>query len=100
MVVDVKDKGQTQLTRTRFAVSRRRFPDRRQIFPALLSREFPWQGIEFPSENQRRLGYLKPEIGKFPVFSRGTGNPPGGDRFADDCLHRQIYLISFIFLSL
>jgi len=46
---------------------------------------------EFPSENQRRLGYLKPEIGKFPVFSRGTGNPPGGDRFADDCLHRHVY---------
>jgi hypothetical protein len=73
MVVDVKDKGQTQLTRTRFAVSRRRFPDRRQIFPALLSREFPCQGIEFPSENQRReQGTLQAETGSLMTASTAS----------------------------
>ena len=31
---------------------------------------------------------------KFPVFSREAGNP-GGDEFANDCLHRQKVIGSY-----
>ena len=75
-----------------FAVTHLRFPDRQQIFPALVSREFLWQAIEFSAERHRRLGYLKPEIGEFPCIFPRNREMRSRDGFADDCLHRQLYL--------
>ena len=74
----------------RFAVTRFSFPDRQQIFPVLVTREFRWQAIEFPSESRGALAISSPKSANFPVFSRGTGKPTGGDRFADDCFLRQL----------
>ena len=38
------------------------------------------------------MAISSPKSGEFPVFSRGTGKPQCGDRFADDCLHRQYFV--------
>jgi hypothetical protein len=75
--------------RIRFAVTHFRFPDRQQMFPALVTREFRWQAIEFSSESRGGPGYLKPEIGEFPCIFPWNREPTGGDRFADDCFLRQ-----------
>jgi len=60
--------------RIRFAVTRFGFPDRQQIFPAAVTREFRWQAIEFSSESRGALAISSPKSANFPVFSRGTGN--------------------------
>jgi hypothetical protein len=63
-----------KVIRIRFAVTRFRFPDRQQIFPALLTREFRGQAIEFSSESRGALAISSPKSANFPVFSRETGN--------------------------
>ncbi len=80
---------ETRLYSDQIRCYRFRFPDRQQIFPALVTREFRWQAIEFSSESRGGLGYLKPEIGKFPCIFPWNREPTGGDRFADDCFLRQ-----------
>jgi hypothetical protein len=45
-----------------------------QIFPALATREFCSQAIEFPLECRGALVILSPKSANFPVFSPGTGN--------------------------
>jgi hypothetical protein len=90
---------ETQFIRIRFAVTRFKFPDRQQIFPALVTREFRWQAIEFSSESRGALAISSPKSANFPVFSRGTGKLTGGDRFADDCFHRHNRCVFVIFTN-
>jgi hypothetical protein len=77
MVVDLKEQrnqhARPSYVRIRFAVARCKFPDRQQIFPAFVTREFRWQAIEFASESRGALAVSSPKSANFPVFSRETG---------------------------
>ena len=60
------------------------------IFPVLPLREFPRQMSEFHCESAGLLSSIRLNSANFPVFSRKNREVRNGDRFADDCLHRQL----------
>src|SRR4026208_434600 len=59
-------------------------------FPVLVSREFTGNPFEFPSQRRGRNRDPWPPGPKFPGIFPPNRERQGGDRFADDCLHRQL----------
>jgi len=48
--------------------------------------------LNFRPKAEAALAISSPKSANFPEISRGTGKPPGGDQFADDCFLRHYFL--------
>jgi hypothetical protein len=66
------------------------YPVQAGNFPVLSSREFTGNPLNFHRKGEARIAVLGLRRQNFPVFSRETGEDKAGERFADDCLHRQL----------
>jgi len=67
------------------------------IFPVLLLREFRCEVVEFPLQGPGISSFLRPELGKYPVFSRESGKYEAETGSPMTASTAKVWLISVVF---